>query len=263
MKISIIIPVYNSEKILEKLITEIYENLQQFNFEVILVNDFSNDNSWNKIKKLSISNNFLKGINLQQNYGQHNAIMAGLNFGSGDIYIIMDDDLQHHPIYITKMINKVMNSFDICYTSYQNRQHRLDKIFFSNLSNFISSFVLNKPVKLYLSSFKCFNKKIRDELIKFKNPNIYIDGYLIKISNKITSIDIKHQKRHSGETNYSFKKLFLLWTRVVMQSQIIPFSINSFFVFFIKTIIFPYFLYIKLNTNLKNQYCVKEKTFNE
>ena len=101
MNLSIIIPVYNSENILQNLAKEIdnalNKNIQR---ELILINDFSKDNSWEMIKKLTQSYSYIKGINLVSNYGQHNAISAGLHYASGEYIVMMDDDLQHDPIYI-------------------------------------------------------------------------------------------------------------------------------------------------------------------
>ena len=101
MKLSIIIPVYNSATILHKLNNRILKSVEEMklinDFELIMINDFSEDSSWEIIKELSQNNNYIKGISLDKNYGQHNAIMAGLNFCSGEKIITLDDDLQHPP----------------------------------------------------------------------------------------------------------------------------------------------------------------------
>ena len=105
MELSIIIPVYNSAKILPTLVGEVEKALDNKikKMEVIFVNDFSIDNSWEIIKKLSKEKKFIKGINLKENYGQHNAIAAGLSISTGEFVILMDDDLQHDPIYIERI----------------------------------------------------------------------------------------------------------------------------------------------------------------
>ena len=126
MKISIVVPVFNSSDILDELVIRIKNVLEKSdykdNFELILINDFSSDNSWIKIKNLRKKYFFIKGINLRENFGQHNAIMAGLNNLSGDYVITLDDDLQHPPEYIPNIIEK-LNDFDVCYTNYKNRKH--------------------------------------------------------------------------------------------------------------------------------------------
>ena len=123
MDLSIIIPVYNSEKILPVLIEEIKKSLManKLKKELIFVNDLSEDHSWEKIKELAKKNSFIKGISLKKNYGQHNAIAAGLSEATGSYIILMDDDLQHDPIYIEKILFELENGYDACYVKYINR----------------------------------------------------------------------------------------------------------------------------------------------
>ena len=119
MKISIIIPVYNSSPMLTELCERIFKTMKELNFqnnfELIMINDCSQDNSWQKINDLSSINYFVKGINLSENFGQHNAIMAGLNNCTGEYIITIDDDLQHPPEFIPEIIDK-LDDFDVCYT---------------------------------------------------------------------------------------------------------------------------------------------------
>ena len=107
--------------------------------------------------------------------------------------------MQHNPNDIIKIINKLNAGYDLCYTNYLNRKHPKDKIF-SKLSNLISSLIINKPFKLYLSSFKGFNKDLKNQLIKIKKRNIYLDVHLIKYAKEITTVDILHQKRLEKQT---------------------------------------------------------------
>ena len=127
MILSIVIPVYNSENILDDLINQISLEIKKTNllkdFEIILVNDNSLDNSWNKIKEIANNQNNIIGINLSKNFGQHNALMAGIKNSKGDFLITMDDDLQHPPSYIIDIINKLSEGFDVCYTKYQNNKY--------------------------------------------------------------------------------------------------------------------------------------------
>ena len=127
MDLTIVIPVYNSELILPKLISEIDISLKGNNIkkEIILVNDHSKDNSWKIIRQLSKNYDFIKGINLDKNYGQHNAIMAGLNNCSGEFVITIDDDLQHPPEFFPEVLKQLSNH-DVCYTNYNKRKHILD-----------------------------------------------------------------------------------------------------------------------------------------
>ena len=158
MNLSIVIPVFNSEEIISNLVDEIYEQIKSNNLktEIILVNDLSKDLSWEKIKSLNKKYSFVKGINLMNNYGQHNAIMAGLNYCTGDYCILMDDDMQHNPKYIVDIYNKLKSGYEICYVKYLKRKHLKWKIFVSWLNNIAASILALKPIKIYTSSFKAF-----------------------------------------------------------------------------------------------------------
>ena len=136
--LSIIIPVYNSQNILPKLINSIYLVLKKkiISYEIILINDFSHDNSWEIIKFLCSNYKFVKGINLSKNFGQHNAIMAGLNQCKAKNVITMDDDLQHSPNNIIDIYSELLKDFDVCYVNYLDRKHEKWKIFFRKRRQF-------------------------------------------------------------------------------------------------------------------------------
>ena len=261
MKLSVIIPVFKSELIIEELIKKLLASLNDLSLplthEIILVNDNGSDACWIKIKQLALKHKQIKGIALSGNYGQHNAVMAGFNHCSGDYIITMDDDLQHPPQYIKAIIEQLNDGFDVCYTNYMNRKHALWKHLVSWINNIISSHLLNKPYKLYLSSFRGVKRNILNRVVENKSNNIYIDSEILKISPKITSIKINHQARFQGESTYSFRKLISLWFNMASDSSVRPFRFFSFFVLIFKLILF----FKKSENNNIEQYKVKEKTF--
>ena len=123
MNLSIVIPIYNSSNIIDKLINQLnlkIDNKKIKKYEIILINDFSKDNSWDVIKKISKKDQRIRGINLLKNYGQHSAIFAGLKFARGKKIITMDDDLQHPPASIMSIYDK-LDHYDLCYTIYLKR----------------------------------------------------------------------------------------------------------------------------------------------
>jgi len=225
MKISIIIPVYNSEQILEELIERINNVLKQIylkeSSEIIMVNDFSIDGSWEKIKDLSKKNSNIKGLNLTENFGQHNALLAGLHLCSGDNIITLDDDLQHPPEFFPDILEK-LKEHEVCYTNYKNRKHLTWKKIVSKINNVVSSFLLNKPLNVYMSSFRGLNRKIVLEIIKFKKPNVYLDGLIIESTKNIGMITVDHHARKKGESNYTFQKLLVLWSNMIMNFSFLP-----------------------------------------
>ena len=188
MKLSVVIPVYNSEKILNTLISSIKRNIKirKNLFEIILINDFSSDNSWKIITNLKRNNNFIKAINLRKNYGQHYAIFLGLKFAKGRFIVCMDDDMQHDPRYINKIVKTLENRNEVCYVKYLKQEHKITKIFISKLNNIVSSYLMSKSIKIYTSSFKGFTKNIKNKIIQNKSHFVFLDYWIFKYSKKIT-----------------------------------------------------------------------------
>jgi len=222
--ISIVIPVYNSEKIIEKLQKKIQDNLD-FDYELILVNDGSVDNSWNKINKLSKAYNNISGINLNKNFGQDNAIIAGLSFAKGEYTVVMDDDLQHEPKHINKLFEKCKDGYDVVYGNFNAKQQKVWKNIGSWINGFLGNFLTDKPNNIYISPFKIFTKKITQEIIKHKSPFVYIDGILFSITNNITEIKIDHSVRNIGKSNYSFNKSLKVFFNHFIGFSILPLRI--------------------------------------
>ena len=261
INLSIIIPVFNSSKILKKLTHQIKKNLNSKKlkrYEVIFVNDNSIDDSWNTIKKLSRNrSNFVKGINFRYNFGQHPALFAGIKYSRGERIILMDDDLQHSPEYLVKIYNK-LNQYDLCYTKYQKREHVFWKRFVSFLNNIFATIIFDKPLNIYLSSFKGFNKHLKKNFITNKKKIILVDAMLIKSTKRICSIDILHQRRFKGESNYNIKNLFSLWFDSIENFHFYPIRIGS-------LVGFIFFLIIKVlrlfSKSKNSQFQILEKTF--
>ncbi len=202
-EVSIVVPVYRSAGILPILVEQVQAAMQAAavagRFELILVNDASPDNSWNVIRELSSRYPFLKGICLSRNFGQHNASMAGLNHASGDVVVIMDDDLQHPPQAVMSMVAAINQGFDVCYTTYVGRKHPVWKRLGSWFNDRVASALLGKPRGLYLSSFKALRRSVVREIIRYDGPYAYIDGLILDVTRQITSVPINHQARHEGK----------------------------------------------------------------
>ena len=242
MNLSVVIPVYNSSKIISILTADIIEEIKKIkkisSYQLILVNDCSDDNSWNEILKICSKEVVVTGINLMKNYGQHNAIMAGMHTAVGDYIITMDDDFQHSPKEIKKLLDKIEEGYDVCYTNYINNKYSKFKIFSSWLNNKISNSLLNKPHDVYLSSFKCFTKKVSEEIKKYDGPFVYIDGLIFDITKNVSSVDIEHLKRMTGNTNYNIFKLISLWLSVITNFSIVPLRISTITGFFMTFVSF-------------------------
>lgn len=225
-KLSIVVPVYRSATILPVLVQQIEETMinegLSNTFEIILVNDAGPDNSWDVIQSLAATHDFIRGINLRKNAGQHNAIMAGLHHVRGGIVAIMDDDLQHPPSALGDIVRALENGHDVCYTKYLNRQHAWWKQAGSRFNDYVATQLLGKPKGLYLSSFKAMRREIVEEIIKYDGPYTYIDGLILDVTGSITTVDINHQTRHDGESTYDFHRLLSLWLKMATSFSILP-----------------------------------------
>jgi polyisoprenyl-phosphate glycosyltransferase len=229
--VSILIPVYKNDGGLDELVNRIGASMANSayasSFELILVDDCSPDNSWTVIQRLAKEHSFVQGATLSRNFGQHNAIMAGLNLVSGQYVVLMDDDLQHPPEAIPNMVQELVAGADVCYTRYANRQHASWKIAGSRFNDLMASWLLAKPKGLYLSSFKALKRGMVEQIRNHEGPFAYLDGLILDITRRIATIEIQHGTRAYGEGNYSFKKSISLWLRMVTGTSIVPLRLVS------------------------------------
>lgn len=230
-RLSIVVPVYRSAEVLPALVEQIGAAMAASDyagrFELVLVNDCSPDNSWRVIEHLARENPFVRGVNLRKNAGQHNATMAGLSFARGAVIVIMDDDLQHPPSAVAELAKRIEAGADVCYTRYQRRQHASWKRWGSWFNDRMAVRILKKPAGLYLSSFKAMHRDIAETVLLYDGPYTYIDGLILNATNNITAMDIVHQQRHAGESNYNFKRLLSLWLKMATGSSIYPLRVAT------------------------------------
>jgi len=262
MNLSIIIPIYNSEKIIPILTNKIKKIITNKlkKSEIILVNDHSIDRSWSTIKKISKKNSYIRGINLVKNYGQHNAIAAGLTYSRGKYLILMDDDLQHDPKYIPKILEQLLNGYDACYVRYLRRKHTFWKKFVSKLNHLTSSFLADKTTKIYTSSYKGFNKKIKNKIVSDKDKEVFLDWIILNNATKVKSIDVLHKKRLIGKTNYNLKKLLILWSNMIIKIKT-NHKFKKILILFIKIFIITILNKLINKKVFKEKYKILEKTF--
>lgn len=230
--LSIVVPVYRSAVILPKLVEQIHAEMVKEgladDFELLLVSDASPDNSWQVICALAKTHAFIRGISLRRNFGQHNAIMAGLNHVGGEFVVLMDDDLQHPPHAIGDIVRALKEGYDVCYTNYLNRQHATWKKLGSRFNDWVATHLLGKPKGLYLSSFKGMRREIVDEVIRYDGPYAYVDGLILDVTRSITTIDIEHGARHEGEGNYNISRSVALWLKMATSFSVLPLRLASF-----------------------------------
>ena len=251
LELSIVVPVYRSEKILAELVEQVGRSVEALGltgrFELLLINDASPDNSWTVITKLAKHHNYLRGICLQKNFGQHSAIMAGLHHARGEIVIVMDDDLQHPPTAIGDLMRAIKDGADVCYTRYRKRQHALWKILGSRFNDWVAYMLLDKPRGLYLSSFKAMRRALVQEIIKYDGPFTYIDGLILDVTRSIEVIDIDHQPRYQGEGNYNLLRSVGLWLRMVTSFSVFPLRLATLVGFSLTLLSFLFIAVVVIN----------------
>lgn len=225
-ELSVIIPVYKGAKTISKLVESLHEDLHTFDFEIILVNDGSPDNSEKVCIELATIHENLNFISLRKNFGEFNAVMCGLNHVTGKYAVIIDDDFQNPPSEIIKLLDKAKSKdYDVVYSFYTEKKHHLFRNFGSWLVNRLTTSLLNKPTDLYLSSFKLIKKEVVDEIIKYKGPYPYIDALIFRVTNNVGKTEVKHSERMEGESNYTIKKLITLFMTILFGYSLLPIRI--------------------------------------
>lgn len=247
--ISFIIPCYNSELTIEDVIAEIVSTISDkcTDYEIILINDGSRDKTIDVIKRLASTNTHLVGIDLSRNFGQHSALMAGIKNCKGDIVVCLDDDGQSPADEVPKLLDTLDKGYDVVYARYPHKQHSLSRNIGSLVNAWMTEVMLGKPKGLYLSSYFAMKRFIVDEIVKYDNPYPYMMGLVLRSTDNITNVDVNHRGRASGESGYTFKKLFRLWLNGFTAFSIKPLRLATLSGFFLATlgIIFGIWIVIK------------------
>ena len=209
---SVVIPVYNSEHTLEELykrLKNVFDETLKEDFELILVDDGSKDQSYAIMQNLRSADKRVKIIQMAKNFGQHPALLCGFSFAKGDFVITMDDDLQHPPEEIPKM-TAVMNQrddVDVIIAKYEGRQHGFIRRLGTKFSVYATSKMLRKDPELEITSFRLIRKFIVDALLKTNTHLPQIGNLLVQTSNRIINVPVRHDARTYGKSGYPFIRL--------------------------------------------------------
>lgn len=225
MKLTVLIPVYNSEKTIGGLVDELVKSLgASCDLEIVLVNDNSPDRSEDVCASLFEKHKgTVKFYSLSKNVGEHSAVMAGLNHVTGDYTVIMDDDFQNPVSEVIKLASAAAeNDHDVVYSYYKKKKHNFFRNIGSAFNDRVANVMLKKPKGLYLSSFKVLNKFLVDEIIKYRAPFPYIDGLILQTTDKIGRVEVEHREREEGASGYTLKKLVALWLNMFTNFSILP-----------------------------------------
>lgn len=214
MLVSIVIPCYNSEHSLRdvvELTMAEFDKLNGYECEFVLVNDNSSDSTIDVIRSLGADYSNVHGISLMRNFGQHNGLMCGMNFASGDLVMGMDDDMQTHPSQIPIILNAMNDGYDLVYGVYPNSTNGALKNLTSWLNRETSRVLLGRPKSIRSSNFWCITGQVKDEVIKYTGFSPYVDGIFYRVTTNIGNVPIEHHKRAYGQSGYTLKKLIRQW----------------------------------------------------
>ncbi len=227
VELSIVVPVYNSCDITAELYKRISQQLSAISFELILVNDGSTDHSWETISQLASAHSEVIAIDLRSNYGQDNAILAGLRHCCGAFVVIMDDDLQHDPADIPALLTKCKEGFDVVYSGFREWHQSAAKKAGSRINGGFARWLLGKPRGLYLSPFKIMTADLAKEVSQYSGLYPYIDGIILTQHPRLAQLVTAHHQRHSGKGNYSIKRSAGVWFRMFTGFSVAPLRIAA------------------------------------
>ena len=216
--ISIVSPVYRAEKILPILVSEINLVMERIgeDYEIILVDDRSPDNSWEVMKVLSSQNPKIKSIRLSRNFGQHSAIFAGLTKTKGDWVVVMDCDMQDQPKEIAKLYKKALEGYDIVLGQRENRKDKFLKKLSSKLFYKVFNYLSGGQFNNEIGNFGIYKKKVIDSILNINDYIKFFPLFINWVGFKSTSIPIEHSSREEGKSSYSISRLLKLAFNVII-----------------------------------------------
>ncbi|RJP23501.1 MAG: glycosyltransferase [Candidatus Abyssobacteria bacterium SURF_5] len=229
MNLSVVVPVFNSQFSLPELARRLAPVLEATGekYELILVNDGSQDQSWNVIRNLVEQYKWIRGIDLMRNYGQQNALLCGIRNARHEFIVTMDDDLQHPPEEIPKLLDKLASGFDVVYGAPVDEQHT----FWRNLASRFIKLMLRKAMNVDtardVSAFRAFRTDLRTAFANYESPFVSIDVLLAWGTTRFAAVAVPHHPRRTGESNYTLGKLITHGLNMTTGFSTLPLQLAS------------------------------------
>jgi glycosyltransferase involved in cell wall biosynthesis len=248
MTISAVVPVYNSEQSLPELVDRLRVVLPEFSncFEVILVNDGSSDRSWVVVQELAAQYPWVRGMNLMRNYGQHNALLAGIRVAQYEVIVTLDDDLQDPPEEIGKLLSRLGAGYDVVYGKPEVEQHG----FFRNVASRVTKLALENTIGAEtarkVSAFRAFRADIRNAFSNYSGPYVSVDVLLTWGATRFDAVVTKHEARRLGQSNYTLKKLVVHALNMMTGFSTLPLQFASIIGFAFTLVGFAVFCFVLL-----------------
>jgi glycosyltransferase involved in cell wall biosynthesis len=227
MSLSVIVPVFNSSNTLKILVQAIDRTLVDIEKELILVNDGSRDQSWNVIRDLSSEFNWIRGINLMRNYGQHNALLCGIRAAHNEIIVTMDDDLQNPPDEVPKLLTKLNEGYDVVYGTPLKESHGLLRDLASRITKIALQNAMGAETAKNVSAFRVFRTKLRAAFERYSGPYVSIDVLLTWSTQSFSAIPVQNLPRSGGVSGYTTRKLITHAMNMLTGFSTLPLQIGS------------------------------------
>ena len=230
-KVSFVIPCYRSSKTIGGVVNEIESTMAQlaYEYEIILVNDSSPDDTFVVISALAEADGHITAVDLAKNFGQHAALMCGIRHSSGDILVCLDDDGQTPADEVGKLLEKIEAGYDVVYASYDHKQHSGFRNFGSRVNAWMTEIMLGKPKELSLTSYFAAKRFIADEMLRYENCFPYVMGLVLRSTKNICNVPVNHRSREQGQSGYTLVKLLSLWMNGFTSFSIKPLRIATYF----------------------------------
>lgn len=227
-RFSVVIPVFNSAQSIRSVVERVRCLDLPQPVEVVLVNDGSVDPSEDVCRTLAEESvGGLVFVQLSRNFGEHNAVLAGLSVARGEHIAVIDDDGQNPPEEIPKMLDALLRlNLDVVYGRYVERKHTWSRRLGSWFNDRMANIMLHKPRGLYLSSFKVMNRFLVEEITKYQGPFPYIDGLVCRTTSRMGQVDVQHDDRLAGNSNYNLSRLVRLWLNMFVGFSILPLRLS-------------------------------------
>lgn len=244
--ISIVTPVYGCSVNLNKLYDRLKCTLSAITeeFEIIMVNDASPDNAWERIKELSLKDTRVKGINLSRNFGQHRAITAGLDYVKGEWVVVMDCDLQDQPEEILKLYKKAQEGYDVVFGRRVQRKDRFFKRLSSKVFYKILNYFTEGNADESIANFSIISANVVSKLRRIREQDRFYPLFVNWVGFKRIDIDIEHASRDEGKSTYTFKKLLNLAIDIIISQSNKPLKLSIRFGFIMSFLSLLYALWL-------------------
>lgn len=231
-KISFVIPCYGSEKTIEFVINEIVEVVEEkaneYDYEIIAINDCSPDNVLSVLIRLANSNKKIKVIDFAKNFGKHAGVLAGFKFASGDYIVGLDDDGQCPVNHLWELLEPIINNeSDYSMAGYNKVKQSVFKNIGSTINSLMSHILLKKPKNLYFSNFYAMKKYIAKEMIRYNNPYPYLEGLTLRTTDSFAIVPMEERERYEGNGNFTLHKSISLWLNGFTAFSVKPLRVSS------------------------------------